>query len=216
MSRRVKQSQRRKGRVVRAADSVPVSVVLSATRRCPNLLPNSRVWLGHSRGVVCYSPVREEAAKSQSKYRFPIARPPERATRRWCCGNKGRLGVCVPFWAVLAAATLTRSSGPERCIERVQLTTEMPHLLLWHPTRTAQPSGRNGRRSADTTARAGRHRTKAALQQQVGRPHRRRQSVSGRLPAATPSFLRQKCANMPTSTQRVERHSFRFPGPFAH
>ena len=107
MSRRVKQSQRRKGRVVRAADSVPVSVVLSATRRCPNLLPNSRVWLGHSRGVVCYSPVREEAAKSQSKYRFPIARPPERATRRWCCGNKGRLGVCVPFWAVLAAATLT-------------------------------------------------------------------------------------------------------------
>ena len=32
----------------------------------------------------------------------------------------------------------------------------------------------------------------------------------------TPSFLRQKCANMPTSTQQVERHSFRFPGPFAH
>ena len=33
---------------------------------------------------------------------------------------------------------------------------------------------------------------------------------------ATPRFLRQKCANMPTSTQQVERHSFRFPGPFAH
>ena len=29
-------------------------------------------------------------------------------------------------------------------------------------------------------------------------------------------FLRQKCANMPTSTQQVLRHSFRFPGPFAH
>ena len=32
----------------------------------------------------------------------------------------------------------------------------------------------------------------------------------------TPSFLRQKCANMPTLTQQVVRHSFRFPGPFAH
>ena len=29
-------------------------------------------------------------------------------------------------------------------------------------------------------------------------------------------FLRQKCANIPTSTQQVARHSFRFPGPFAH
>ena len=35
------------------------------------------------------------------------------------------------------------------------------------PTRTAQPSGRKRRRSADTTARAGRHRTKASLQRQV-------------------------------------------------
>ena len=37
-----------------------------------------------------------------------------------------------------------------------------------------------------------------------------------RLDLPTPRFLRKKCANMPTSTQKVERHSFRFPGPFAH
>ena len=35
---------------------------------------------------------REEGAKSHSDYRLPIARL-KRATRRWCCGNKGRLGV---------------------------------------------------------------------------------------------------------------------------
>ena len=30
----------------------------------------------------------------------------------------------------------------------------------------------------------------------------------------TPRFLRQKFAKMPTSIQQVERHYFRFPGPF--
>ena len=41
----------------------------------------------------------------------------------------------------------------------------------------------------------------------------------GVLPRVLPNqteFFTQKCANIPTPTQQVVRHSFRFPGPFAH
>ena len=43
-------------------------------------------------GSLVAARAREDWAKSQPDSRLPIARP-ERATRRWCCGNKGRLGV---------------------------------------------------------------------------------------------------------------------------
>ena len=68
---------------------------------------------------------REEGAKSQSDYRLPIARP-ERATRRWCCGNKGRMGVCASHLALFRV----QQRSPAAAAAAVFLRIFLAFLLL--------------------------------------------------------------------------------------